>query len=144
MSGELERRYRRVLRVLPRYYREQWEQDMIGAFLDGWLTGDPEADEYISKAARPSWAEVASVAGLAARLYLRGQGTPRRMAWPQAKYRRGAPAPPRYSRAARPATLATSGQVGLQNSRMHPSSYGSPVSQLSRNAATMSSSHLSR
>ena len=70
--------------------------------------------------------------------------TARRMAWPQAKYRRGAPVPPRYSRAARPATLATSGQVGLQNSRMHSSSYGSPVSQLSRNAATMSCSHLSR
>jgi hypothetical protein len=85
MSGELERRYRRVLRLLPRYYRAQWEQDMIGAFLDGWLTGDPELDEYISRAAWPSWAEVASVAGLAARLYLGGEGAPRRyFAWGQA------------------------------------------------------------
>src|SRR5580692_6727272 len=85
MSGELERRYRRVLRLLPRYYRAQWEQDMIGAFLDGWLTGDPESDEYISRVARPGWAEVTSVAGLAARLYLGGAGAPRRyFAWGQA------------------------------------------------------------
>ena len=85
MSGKLERRYRRVLRLLPRYYREQWEQDMIGAFLDGWLTGDPESDEYTSRVAWPGWAEVTSVAGLAARLYLGGTGAPRRyFAWGQA------------------------------------------------------------
>jgi len=85
VSGDLERRYRRVLRVLPGWYRELWEEDMVATFLDGWLTGDPEADEYISTAARPEWAEVASVAGLAARLYLGGAGAPRRyFAWGQA------------------------------------------------------------
>jgi len=87
MSGDLdlEQRYRRVLRLLPGYYRERWEDDMVGTFLDGWLTGDTEADEYISQAARPEWAEVASVACLAARLYLGGAGTPRRyFAWGQA------------------------------------------------------------
>jgi hypothetical protein len=85
MSGDLERRYRHVLRLLPGWYRKQWEQDMVAAFLDSWLTGDPETDEYITKAAGPSWAEVASVAGLAARLYLGGAGTPRRyFAWGQA------------------------------------------------------------
>jgi hypothetical protein len=85
MSGDLERRYRQVLRLLPGWYRQLWEEDMVAAFLDGWLTGDPEADEYISKAARPEWAEVASVAGLAARLYLGGAGAPRRyFAWGQA------------------------------------------------------------
>jgi len=84
MSGDLERRYRRVLRLLPRWYRQRWEQDMVAAFLDGWLTGDPETDAYISRAAGPGWAEVASVAGLAARLYLGGAGTPRRYAWGQA------------------------------------------------------------
>ena len=85
MSGDLERRYRRVLRLLPGWYRQLWEEDMVAAFLDGWLTGDPEADEYISKAAGPEWAEVASVAGLAARLYLGGAGAPRRyFAWGQA------------------------------------------------------------
>jgi hypothetical protein len=84
MSSDLERRYRRVLRLLPRWYREQWEQDMVAAFLDSWRTGDPEADEYISKAAGPGWAETASVVGLAIRLHLGGPGTPRRHAWGQA------------------------------------------------------------
>jgi hypothetical protein len=73
-----------VLRLLPGYYREQWEEDMAAAFLDSWLTGDPETDAYIIRVARPSWAEVASVASLAARLYLGGAGTPRRyFAWGQ-------------------------------------------------------------
>jgi hypothetical protein len=84
MSGDLERRYRRVLRLLPAWYRKQWEQDMVAAFLDSWLTGDPEADEYISISAGPSWAEVASVARLAVRLHLGGARTPRRYAWGQA------------------------------------------------------------
>jgi hypothetical protein len=84
MSGNLERRYRRVLRLLPGWYRQRWEQDMVAAFLDSWLTGDPEADEYITWAAGPTWAEVASVAGLAIRLHLGGPGTPRRYAWGQA------------------------------------------------------------
>ena len=85
MSGNLERRYRRVLRLLPGWYRQRWEEDMVAAFLDSWLTGDPEADEYITKAAGPGWAEVASVASLAVRLYLGGAGAPRRyFAWGQA------------------------------------------------------------
>jgi hypothetical protein len=85
MSSDLERRYRRVLRLLPGWYRKQWEQDMVAAFLDGWLTGDPEADEYISKAAGPGWAETASVAGLAVRLHLGAAAIPRRhLAWGQA------------------------------------------------------------
>jgi hypothetical protein len=78
MSGNLERRYRRVLRLLPGWYRQQWEQDMVAAFLDSWLTGDQEADAYITRAAGPSWAEVASVACLAARLFLTGLAAPLR------------------------------------------------------------------
>jgi hypothetical protein len=84
ISGDLERRYRRVLRLLPGWYREQWEQDMVAAFLDSWLTGDAEADEYPSEVAGPSWAEVASVAGLAVRLHFGGPRTPRQRAWGQA------------------------------------------------------------
>ena len=87
MSGDLdlEQRYRRVLRLLPGYYRDRWEQDMVTAFLDSWLTGDPDEDEAILEFCRPTWAEVASVAGLAARLYLGGAGAPRRyFAWGQA------------------------------------------------------------
>jgi hypothetical protein len=87
MTSDLERRYRRVLRLLPGWYRDQWEQDMVAAFLDSWLTGDPAADEYIATAAGPSSAEVASVAVLAVRLHLAGPGTPRRYAWGQATRR---------------------------------------------------------
>jgi hypothetical protein len=82
---DLEQRYRRVLRLLPGYYRERWEEDMVAAFLDGWLTGDPDEDDVIMEYDRPTWQEVASVAALAARLYLGGAGTPRRyFAWGQA------------------------------------------------------------
>lgn len=85
MSGDLERRYRRALRLLPRYYRDQWEEDMVAAFLDSSLTGDPEEDEFALEYGRPSWAELTSVAALAARLYLGGAGAPRRyFAWGQA------------------------------------------------------------
>jgi hypothetical protein len=82
---DLEQRYRRVLRLLPGYYRDKWEEDMVAAFLDSWLTGDPDEDSVTMEYGRPSRQEVASVAGLAARLYLGGAGTPRRyFAWGQA------------------------------------------------------------
>ena len=87
MSGDLdlEQRYRRVLRLLPGYYRDRWEEDMAAAYLDSWLTGDPEVDECVLEFCLPDWPEAASVAGLAARLYLGGAGAPRRyLAWGQA------------------------------------------------------------
>jgi hypothetical protein len=87
MNGDLdlEQRYRRVLRLLPRYYRDQWEEDMVAAFLDGWMTGDPDEDSVTMEYDRPSRPEIASVIALAARLYLGGAATPRRyFAWGQA------------------------------------------------------------
>jgi len=58
---------------------------MVAAFLDSQLTGDPGADEYITEYGWPNLAEAASVAGLAAPLYLGGAGAPRRyFAWGQA------------------------------------------------------------
>jgi len=84
MSSDLERRYRRVLRLLPGWYRQQWEEDMVAAFLDSWLTGDQETDEAIMEFCRPTMGEVASVIALAFRLHLGGPGTPRRHAWGQA------------------------------------------------------------
>ena len=87
MSGDLdlEQRYRRVLRLLPGYYRDKWEQDMVAAFLDSWMTGDPDENSVTMEYDRPSRQEIASVVGLAARLYLGGAGTPRRyFAWGQA------------------------------------------------------------
>jgi hypothetical protein len=64
---DLEDRYRRVLRLLPGYYRDRWEEDMVAAFLDSWLTGDPERDECILEFCKPTWDEIASVAGLSRR-----------------------------------------------------------------------------
>jgi hypothetical protein len=87
MSGglDLEQRYRRVLRLLPGYYRDKWEEDMVAAFLDSWMTGDPDEDSVTMEFDRPTWPEIASVIGLAARLYLGGAATPRRyFAWGQA------------------------------------------------------------
>jgi hypothetical protein len=87
MSGGLglERRYRRVLRLLPGWYREQWGEDMVATFLASWHTGDPDDDEFALEFCKPTWGEVASVAGLATRLYLGGAGLSRRyFAWGQA------------------------------------------------------------
>jgi hypothetical protein len=85
MSGGLEQRYRRALRILPSYYRQRWEEDMVTAFLESSLTGDPEEDEFIAEYGKPSLPEIASIAALAARLYLGGAGAPRRyFAWGQA------------------------------------------------------------
>jgi hypothetical protein len=80
VSGDLdlEQRYRRVLRLLPGYYRDNWEEDMVAAFLDSWLTGDPDEDVAILEFCKPTRPEVASVASLAVRLYLGGTGAPRR------------------------------------------------------------------
>ncbi len=85
MSGSLERRYRRVVRLLPGWYRVRWEEDMVAAFLDSWLTGDPQTDAWVLEIGKPDRAEIASVVGLAVRLYLGGASAPRRyFAWGQA------------------------------------------------------------
>ena len=87
MSGDLdlEQRYRRVLRLLPAYYRSTWEQDMVAAFLESSLTGDPDEDEWVMEFSKPPWREITSVVGLAVRLYLGGSAAPRRyFAWGQA------------------------------------------------------------
>ena len=58
---------------------------MVAAFLDGWLTGDPDEDSVTMEFDRPTRDEVLSVVGLAARVYLGGVGTPGRyFAWGQA------------------------------------------------------------
>jgi hypothetical protein len=87
VSGNLglEQRYRRVLRLLPGWYRDRWEEDMIAAFLDSWHSGDPDDDQWALEFCKPTWGEVANVAGLALGLYLGGAGAPRRyFAWGRA------------------------------------------------------------
>lgn len=54
MSSPLERRYRRVLRLLPVGYRHQWEEDMVAAFMEAY-SSDPNADGVTS--GRPPLAE---------------------------------------------------------------------------------------
>jgi hypothetical protein len=76
--SELERRYRRVLRLLPVSYRQAWEEDMVATFLAGALPDDPEDAEFAAEYGRPDRAEVASVLGLAVRLRLGGAGAPAR------------------------------------------------------------------
>jgi hypothetical protein len=51
-----------VLRLLPGWYRDKWEEDMVAAFLDSWLTGDRHEDECILEFCRPTWPEVANFA----------------------------------------------------------------------------------
>jgi hypothetical protein len=85
MRTPLEQRYRRVLKLLPPYYRADWEEDMVSAFLDSMTTGDPEMDEVAADLGRPGIGELASVAALAIRLRLGGSGAPPRyFAWGQA------------------------------------------------------------
>lgn len=76
----LERRYRRVTRLLPADYRATWEEDMVDTFL---LSRTPEQPEdfdadFDAEYGRPSWSEVASVVGLAVRLRLGGVDAPPR------------------------------------------------------------------
>jgi DNA-binding PadR family transcriptional regulator len=116
MSGNLERRYRRVLRPLPGWYRQQWERDIVAAFLESWLTGGPAADQYASQAAGPGRAETACVAGLAARVYRGGF----RIARP-----RPAPGLSRPARRLRAAGLAAAGMLLAAGGCSSPSSGGS-------------------
>jgi hypothetical protein len=72
----LERRYRRVLRLLPAGYRQQWEEDMVASFLAAY------GSESTVDATRPRLGEVASVVTLAVRARILGlQATPRALAW---------------------------------------------------------------
>jgi hypothetical protein len=68
----------------PAHYRDNWEQDMVAALLESSPTDDPEEDDYIIEFGEPKWPEIASVAGLAARLYLGGAGAPHRYFAPAA------------------------------------------------------------
>jgi hypothetical protein len=78
MSSVLEHRYRRLLRLLPANYRYQWEEEMVGAFMEGAHAGDLASG-------RPLRGERLSVVALAARLRLTGEhATPRGLVWYQA------------------------------------------------------------
>jgi hypothetical protein len=68
-----ERRYRRVLRLLPTGYRRRWEQDMVSAYLDS-----------VADTPRRAAGELLAVAWLVLRLRLNGyHATPRSQLWYQ-------------------------------------------------------------
>ncbi|TDB96726.1 hypothetical protein E1091_09035, partial [Micromonospora fluostatini] len=83
--SRLEKRYRLLLRLLPAAYRQEWEDDMVTAFLDSMETGDPDTTEYVAEHGRPGLSEIASILSLAVRLRLGGpDAPPRSFAWGQA------------------------------------------------------------
>lgn len=69
MTTLLEQRYRSVLRLLPSYYREAREEEMVETYLHG--IGEGDQDEM-----RPDLGEVASVLALAVRTRLGAVGAP--------------------------------------------------------------------
>jgi hypothetical protein len=72
----LERRYRTVLRLLPRSYRAEREEEMVAAYMES--SGDVPDHEN----PYPRWGEVASVIALSTRVRLGGAGAgPRYVAW---------------------------------------------------------------
>ncbi|GGK30973.1 hypothetical protein GCM10010124_24780 [Pilimelia terevasa] len=73
----LERRYRRALRLLPDDYRRRWEEDMVATFLEAAYAAHPDGRDGVELGG-PGRAELASVAGLALRLRLGGDGAPAR------------------------------------------------------------------
>ncbi|KOV89985.1 hypothetical protein [Nocardia sp. NRRL S-836] len=62
--SNLERRYRRLLGVLPRWYRRDREEEMVGIFLA------ERTDELDLEHSWPGWAETWSTLGLAVRTHL--------------------------------------------------------------------------
>ncbi|MDQ1652329.1 MAG: hypothetical protein QOI35_1529 [Cryptosporangiaceae bacterium] len=79
VMSRLERRYRTVLRMLPRWYRDDREDEMAAVFLT-------ERDDSVDlEYSWPGWGETAAVAALAIRTRLAGDSGPERaLAWGQA------------------------------------------------------------
>lgn len=62
--SNLERRYRRLLKALPPWYRQDREEEMVGIFLAN------RTDEFDLEHGRPGWGETGAVLGLATRTRL--------------------------------------------------------------------------
>ncbi|ONI82966.1 hypothetical protein ALI144C_18115 [Actinosynnema sp. ALI-1.44] len=75
MTSRLERRYRALLKVLPRWYREKRADEMVDTFISG------RQDDIDQEYGWPGWSEAGSVAALAVRTRLSGSdGPPRAVA----------------------------------------------------------------
>lgn len=75
---ELEKRYRRLLRILPTPYRAVREEEMVETYLLSMETEDAEDTEFLADYGHPGWAERASVLTLAMRLRWGGGDAPDR------------------------------------------------------------------
>lgn len=62
--SNLERRYRRLLKVLPRWYRQDREEEMVGLFMAD------RSDDLDLEHSWPGWGETAAMFGLAVRTHL--------------------------------------------------------------------------
>lgn len=79
-QSELERRYRRLLRLLPRHYRDEREEEMLAVFLAAEQSADPDNFDITLRYGSPSWAERISIAALAVRLHWLGPSNSARAA----------------------------------------------------------------
>ncbi|WNV86626.1 hypothetical protein [Umezawaea sp. Da 62-37] len=70
MSGNLENRYRRLLRVLPRWYRAEREEEMVGLFLAD------RTDDLDLEHGWPGWGETGATLALGVRTRLAHKGAP--------------------------------------------------------------------
>ncbi|MCP2244387.1 hypothetical protein LX86_003117 [Lentzea aerocolonigenes] len=77
--SNLERRYRLLLKVLPRWYRQDREEEMVGIFLAD------RTDELDLEHSWPGWGETGAVLGLAVRTHLAAgaalTNVPMKVAW---------------------------------------------------------------
>nr|WP_042188795.1 hypothetical protein [Kibdelosporangium sp. MJ126-NF4]CEL18467.1 hypothetical protein [Kibdelosporangium sp. MJ126-NF4]CTQ97950.1 hypothetical protein [Kibdelosporangium sp. MJ126-NF4] len=72
MTSRLEQRYRGLLRLLPRWYREKRADEMVDTFISG------RQDDIDQEYGWPGWRETGSVAMLAVRTRLAGADAPPR------------------------------------------------------------------
>jgi hypothetical protein len=74
MTTRLEERYRRLLRVLPAWYRAEREREMVDVFLEE--RADRTDADLDAEHGWPGWGETAAVAALAVRTRVGGDGAP--------------------------------------------------------------------
>jgi hypothetical protein len=75
----LERRYRRLLRALPRWYRGEREEEMVATYLATRHHADPEDEALDLEYGWPGWREAWATAALSVRVRLAASAAPPRV-----------------------------------------------------------------
>ena len=75
----LERRYRLLLRVLPRWYRHEREEEMVATYLAARHHADPDDEALDLEYGWPGWPEARATAALAVRTRLAATAAPPRV-----------------------------------------------------------------